>query len=133
MKAGAAHRVPLSDAAMAIVEKQLDTRGASPYVFPGPNRNGSGIIGASTLQKLLQRECGPVTVHGFRSSFRTWAGERSNSTRDIAEMCLAHIVGSDIELSYVRSDLFEKRRALMDSWAAYVAGTPRGNVVAFSA
>ena len=62
------------------------------------------------------------TMHGFRSSFRVWAAEKSNATRDVAEMALAHKVGSAIERSYARSDLFEKRRALMDGWAAYLTG-----------
>ena len=77
---------------------------------------------ASTLLKAWQTATGTTTtLHGFRSSFRTWAAEKADTTRDIAEMCLAHQVGSDIERSYARSDLFEKRRALMDAWAGFVS------------
>ena len=73
-----------------------------------------------------------TTIHGLRSSFRTWAAERSNATRDIAEMALAHRVGSDTERSYARSDLVEKRRTLMEEWAAFVTGDT-GKVVRMSA
>ena len=120
MKAGEEHRVPLSDAAVAIVEAQAADRG-SDYVFASPNRGGKETIAAATLGNLIKRLYGDrATVHGFRSSFRTWASERTNVTRDICEMALAHRVGSDVERSYARSDLFDKRRALMNAWAAYV-------------
>ena len=121
MKADEEHRVPLSDAAMAIVEAQAANRGSSDHVFASPNRGGKATIDAGTLGKLIKRLYGDRgTVHGFRSSFRTWASERTSVTRDICEIALAHRVGSDVERSYARSDLFDKRRALMNAWAAYV-------------
>jgi integrase len=94
-----------------------------------PNRGGKETIDAATLGKLIKRLYGDrATVHGFRSSFRTWASERTNVTRDICEMALAHRVGSDVERSYARSDLFDKRRALMNAWAGYVTDS-RADVV----
>ena len=89
-------------------------------------------LAASSVVKALQRQLPGTTMHGFRSSFRTWAAEKTNVTRDIAEMALAHRVGSDVERSYARSDLFEKRRALMDAWAAFVIGNG-GKVLRFNA
>ena len=103
--------------------------GSSDYVFSSPNRAGKETIAAATLGKLIKRLYGDrATVHGFRSSFRTWASERTNVTRDICEMALAHRVGSDVERSYAHSDLFDKRRALMNAWAAYVADSRAGVV-----
>jgi integrase len=64
-----------------------------------------------------------VTVHGFRSTFRDWAGEVANAPREVAEMSLAHKVGNDVERAYARSDLLERRRALMERWSQYVTGT----------
>ena len=93
--------------------------GRSGLVFPSDRDKP---LSPATMVGLLQRAEIGCTMHGFRSSFRVWAAEKSNATRDIAEMCLAHKVGSDIERSYARSDLFEKRRALMDAWAAYLTG-----------
>ena len=94
-------------------------RGPSRLVFPS---NRGRVLSASTLLKAWQAATGTTTtLHGSgRAGFRTWAGEKTDSTRDVAEMCLGHIVGSDIERSYARSTLFDKRRSLMDAWAAYV-------------
>ena len=121
MKMGADHRVPLSDAAVAVLEAVRPLAASSGYVFPSPKRPGRALD-ASAVVKALQRVYPDRTMHGFRSSFRTWAAEKTNATRDIAEMSLAHRVGSDVERSYARSDLFEKRRALMDAWSAYLTG-----------
>ena len=92
-------------------------------VFPSPSRPGK-TLSDMTLTKLL-RDSGlsdRATVHGFRTSFRTWASERTSVPHAVCEMALAHRVGSDVERSYARSDLFEKRRGLMDQWAEYVTG-----------
>ena len=121
MKTGQPHRVPLSAAAASVVEtmKPLRSTDGPDLVFPGV---GGKPLSASTLLHCLRHLGYTATVHGLRSSFRTWAAERANVTRDIAEMRLAHVVGSDIERSYQRGDLFDRRRALMEQWAAYVAG-----------
>ena len=121
MKMGVEHRVPLSGPAVAILDAMKPYSDADGYVFPGTRP--AKPIERATLPAALSRIYGKrATVHGFRSSFRTWAAERSSQTRDVIEMALAHKVGSDVERSYARTDLFEKRRALMDQWGHYVTG-----------
>ncbi|MDE2905789.1 MAG: site-specific integrase, partial [Acidobacteriota bacterium] len=122
MKAGAEHRVPLSDAAVAVLEgmKAHSDGAADSLIFPGV---GGRRLNSDTLIKALRRATGTdADVHGFRSSFRTWAAERSGATRNVAELALAHVVGGAVERSYARSDLFDQRRVLMDGWAAFVTG-----------
>jgi integrase len=127
MKAGREHRVPLSDAAIAVLERMQAIRGGD-YVFPG-GRKGRPLSQQSLID-LLRRLDKDVTSHGFRSSFRDWAAERTNFPREIAEISLAHAVGTAVERAYARSDLFEKRRRLMEDWAAYCAAPePIGDVV----
>ena len=70
-----------------------------------------------------------ITAHGFRSSFRVWAAERTNFPRIVAEAALAHVIPDKVEAAYLRSDLFDQRRALMNSWAAFVTTKPKGDVV----
>ena len=117
MKMGVEHRVPLSGAAVAVLEAMRPFCGRSGLVFP--SQRDKPMSPATMISALQRAEIG-CTMHGFRSSFRVWAAEKSSATRDIAEMALAHKVGSDIERSYNRSDLFDKRRALMDAWDAYL-------------
>ena len=119
MKMGKKHRVPLSDAAMTVLKAMRPLRGRSGLVFPSERDKR---LSPTTMIGALHDAGIRCTMHGFRSSFRVWAAEKSDATRDIAEMALAHKVGSDIERSYNRSDLFKKRRALMDAWAAYLTG-----------
>lgn len=113
------HRVPLSEAAMAVLEAMRPFSGRSGLVFPSERDKP---FSPATMISALHGAGIECTMHGFRSSFRVWAAERSNATRDVAEMALAHKVGSDIERSYSRSDLFEKRRTLMDQWARHLTG-----------
>ena len=123
MKAANEHRVPLTDAALAALELVRPLRGDSDLVFPSPLR-ASRPLSDMTLTKVL-RDCGVAgraTVHGFRTSFRTWAAERTNADHAVMELCLARAVGSNVERAYARSDLFDKRRRLMDQWAAFVNG-----------
>ncbi len=122
-KTGIEHRVPLSDPAVDVLESVRPLRGRADLVFPSPSRP-SKPLSDMTLTKLL-RDIGladRATVHGFRTSFRTWTSERTSVPHAVAEMALAHRVGSDVERSYARSDLFEKRRGLMDRWATHVTG-----------
>ena len=129
MKTGAEHRVPLSGAALAVLERVRPLRDESDLVFPSPMRRGRPLSNMA-MTKLL-RDTGladRAVVHGFRTSFRTWAAERTSAPHAVCEMALAHTVGSAVERSYARSDLFEKRRGLMDQWAAYVTGA-RAKVV----
>ena len=116
MKANVAHQIPLSDAAMALVERQALTR-HSHYVFPG--RVGR-LSGSAMLDICNERNC---TTHGFRSSFRDWCAEQTNTPREICEMALAHKVGNAVERAYQRSKLFEKRAELMEAWGRYCAET----------
>ena len=123
MKGGAEHRVPLSDAVVTLLEMVRPLRDRSDLVFPSPTKLGKPLSDM-TLTKVLRDTglAGRTVVHGFRTSFRTWASERTSVPHAVAEMALAHTVGSAVERSYARSDLFEKRRGLMDQWAAYVTG-----------
>jgi integrase len=130
MKAGREHRVPLSDAAVAIVEQMAATR-LNDYVFPG----SAGPLNHKALLRVLTRMGrSDITVHGMRSTFRDWAAERTNYPAEVAEMALAHTVGSAVEQAYRRSDLFERRRRLMDDWARFCHQLPAaGNVVTIRA
>jgi integrase len=114
MKAGREHRVPLSTSAVTLLEK-LPREG--DYVFPGHDRPS---ISHSALEKLIRhRMQSGVCTHGFRATFRTWAAERTNYPSEVAEMALAHRVGSQVENAYRRTDMFERRRRLMTDWATF--------------
>ena len=124
MKAGREHRVPLSPAALEALEAARSLHSPSGWCFPAPTRAGQAIHG-TTLAHVLRRLFGDrCTLHGFRSSFRDWASEQTSAPHAVAEAALAHQVGSAVERSYARSDLFEKRRDLMIGWAEFV--TARG-------
>jgi integrase len=113
MKSGVEHRVPLSPRAMAILESLIKYR-SGDFVFPG-HRIGCPI-GATSVRN----EChGAVTIHGFRSSFRDWAGNETSFPREVAEHALAHATGDATEQAYRRGDALEKRRQLMEAWASY--------------
>jgi integrase len=116
MKAGKEHRVPLSDGAMAVIER-MRANGSEEYVFLGRQRRP--LSGAAMLMLLRRMGRGDLTVHGFRSSFRDWAAERTSFPAEIAEMALAHAVGSAVEQAYRRSDMFQKRRLLAEQWATF--------------
>ena len=116
MKAGAVHRVPLSKASLAILDDQIQMM-RNPFIFTGA-RQGLGLSNMSML-KVIRRLRPGLTVHGFRSAFRTWAAEQTNFPREIAEACLAHTVGNAVERSYRRGDFFEKRRTLLTAWANF--------------
>ena len=120
MKAKRDHRVPLSGRALAIlhdVQRLIDGTG---LVFRRPRWKP---LSNMTLWKLI-KELGIAAVpHGFRSSFRDWAAEQTNTPREVVQAALAHTVQNPTEAAYARSDLFERRRGLMDEWAAYLSGT----------
>jgi|APTNR8051073442_1049403.scaffolds.fasta_scaffold05222_2 integrase len=120
MKGHVPHVVPLSDQAITVLEQAQALRTSddpATLVFPGGRDDRP--ISDMTLTMLLRRMGVAATVHGFRSSFRDWAGESTNFPREIAEMCLAHTVGNAVERAYRRSDLREKRRAMMAAWGAF--------------
>ena len=111
------HKVPLSAAALAVLREMHAIR-HSDYVFPGAYAGKP--IGRNMPLRLLNSLTGNgATVHGFRSSFRDWAAERTSFAREVAEMALAHAILSAVEAAYRRGDLFEKRRRLMDAWAEF--------------
>ena len=120
MKAKLEHRVPLSCRAVAVLDEAREITDKSGLVFPSPTGR---VLSDSTLSKLL-RELGIGAVpHGFRSSFRDWAAERTDVPREVCELALAHVNSDRVEAAYRRTDLFEKRRDLMTAWAAYVTET----------
>ncbi len=119
MKRGAEHRVPLSDAALGVLERARPLDDGSGLIFPSALRPGHSLSNM-TLTKILRDQglAGRTTVHGFRSAFRDWCAE-TGKPREIAEAALAHTVGG-VEGAYFRSDLFARRRVLMDQWSAFV-------------
>jgi integrase len=119
MKGGLAHRVPLSDAAVAIIESMKPLANGH-FVFPGMSA-GKPLANGALLDALKRLGRDDLTVHGFRSSFRDWAAEMTDHPREVAEMALAHTVGNKVESAYRRGDLFEKRRRLMEEWDRYCA------------
>ena len=127
MKAGREHRVPLSQRAGAIL-RQLEKVKSGEFVFPGHARNKP--LSNMAMEMVLRRmKVKDATVHGFRSSFRDWAGNVSNFPREIAETALAHVIGDKAEQAYRRRDALEKRRKLMEAWAAYCEARDPANVL----
>lgn len=127
MKAGREHRVPLSDRCLAILVG-LSAGKAEGFIFHGQRLDQP--LSDMALEALMRRlNAKPYTVHGFRSTFRDWAGEEASFPREVAEQALAHSVGNEVELAYRRGDALEKRRALMTAWAAFIDTKPLDNVV----
>ncbi len=131
MKAHREHRVPLSDTAVQLLRRLLPLRNpkAGDWLFPG-GKAGRPLSNMAMTAVLRRMERGDLTVHGFRSTFRDWAAERTNYAREVAEAALAHTLADKVEAAYRRSDLFEKRRRLMDDWASFCASpvATTGNV-----
>ena len=125
MKVGVEHRVPLSDAALDTLGEAYPLRDDNTGpVFPSPKIPGRGLSDM-TLTKVL-RSTGlaeMATVHGFRTSFKTWCMEQTDAPWAVGEAALAHTMGNSTEQAYARSDMFERRRALMQRWADFVTGT----------
>jgi integrase len=116
MKGGREHRVPLSAAALELLQALYATR-SSDFVFPG--KPGAPLSRSSMLSLLRLMHRTDITIHGFRSSFRDWAAEQTDFASEVVEMALAHAVRSAVEAAYRRGDLFEKRAQLMAAWAEY--------------
>jgi len=128
MKAARAHRIPLPDRAMDILEKLFEAR-SGDFVFPG--QRADKPLSNMAMEMVLRRmKLEDVTVHGFRSAFRDWAGNETSFPREIAEAALAHVIGDKAEQAYRRGDALEKRRALMAAWASHCEAASTGNVVA---
>ena len=124
MKAGVEQRVPLSGQALEVLAEASALRDESGLVFPSPLKPGIPMSDM-TLTKIL-RSTGlaeRATVHGFRSSFKNWTLEQTETPWAVSEAALAHTLGNSTEQAYARSDLFERRRSLMQLWADYIAGS----------
>jgi integrase len=127
-KTGKQHKVPLSDAAIAILKDMLAIR-RSDYIFPGQKEGRP--IGHNALWEMAKRASGAdITVHGLRSTFKDWASECTSFPNEVSEMALGHTIRSAVEKAYRRGDLFEKRRRLMDAWAEYCGKQATSKVVA---
>jgi len=131
MKASKAHRVPLSDAAIALLQEMKALAQAAgrtagkAYVFPSPNSRDPELgspLSDMTLTAVLRRLKVEAVPHGFRSTFRDWCAEQTDYPNEVAEMALAHAVGNKVEAAYRRGDLFGKRQQLMQDWADYALG-----------
>jgi len=123
MKAGSEHRVPLSRQAVELLHEAYELRDETDLVFPSPHKRGDQLSDM-TLTKVLRSLglAGRTTVHGFRSSFKNWTLEQTDTPWAVSEAALAHTLGNSTEQAYARSDLFERRRDLMQKWADYVTG-----------
>lgn len=121
MKAARDHRVPLCDRAVSILTDTAPMR-TSEFVFPGLKLGKP--LSSMALEMTMRRMNADVTVHGFRSAFRDWAGDCTSYPREVAEAALAHQVGSSVERAYRRGDALELRRGLMSSWSTYCSSGP---------
>jgi integrase len=127
MKAGREHRVPLASRAVSIL-RQLGKVSTGEFVFPGHARNKP--LSNMAMEMVLRRmKIEDATVHGFRSSFRDWAGNISSAPREVVETALSHVIGDKAEQAYRRSDALEKRRKLMEAWATYCEPSNSNNIV----
>ena len=118
MKGHREHRVPLSDGVIEILE---GLPREAEFLFPG-GRKGAAISNMAMAETLKRMGRADITVHGFRSTFRDWAAERTNYANHVVEMALAHVIGDKVEAAYRRGDLFAKRARLMEDWSHYCAG-----------
>jgi integrase len=131
MKGKREHRVPLVGRAIEILRAMEPYRDGE-YVFPGRGRN-KGLSNMALLKTLERMKRDDVTVHGFRSTFRDWASERTTFAREVIEMALAHAIGDKVEAAYRRGDLFDKRRKLMEAWRSFLARPASSSVVPIGA
>jgi integrase len=125
IKAGKEHRVPLQPAAIRLLEQVAPLKGKHDFVFPGGKKD-KPLSNGAFLALLERMGRGDITAHGFRSSFRTWAGEQTTFPREVIEAALAHAIGDKVEAAYLHSDFFGKRRELMLAWAEFCGGPKAG-------
>ncbi len=128
MKMRQAFEIPLAPQVVELLRTMPRTEG-SPYLFPGQGRKADAMGDRALLTLLERLNLSSVTVHGFRSTFRDWANERTHYPREVCELALAHDERTQTEAAYSRSVLLEKRRALMSDWAAYASTAPAENVI----
>lgn len=137
MKAGRPHTVPLSDRAITVLRaakllqpKPTDeAKKPTGMIFPGSTK---GVLSDMTFTQIMRRMKVDHTMHGFRASFRTWAAEVAHYDHDLLEFALAHVVGDATVRAYQRSDMVEKRRKLMQDWAAYIQTTEKAELIQYA-
>ena len=117
MKTGRPHRIPLSEQALEILAEAVKYADNSGLVFPSVRGK---VLSDSTISKLVQENWIACVPHGMRSSFRDWAAECTDAPREVCELALSHVNNDCVEAAYRRSDLFERRRELMDAWGKYI-------------
>jgi integrase len=122
------HDEPLAGRAIEILKERFEALGDQGFVFPGARRGRP--LGENAMMQVLKRIKIDATVHGFRSSFRDWAGNETSFPREVAEHALSHKVGDETERAYRRSDALKKRRDLMELWARYLDSHRGTNVFA---
>ena len=142
MKAGNEHRIPLTDSAIELLHS-IERFDGVPYVFPGMRGGPLSDASLSACMKRIhaekpqlyidQRSGRPAVPHGLRSTFRDWSAERTEYPREMAEIALAHTVGSDVERAYRRGDMIEKRRAMMAAWERFLRGEASPKVIKLGA
>lgn len=121
MKGGKPHRVPLSRSALAVLDEAELIRDNSELISPSASMPGQPMT-PDNMMKVWRKTgiAGDTTIHGFRTSFRTWAAERTDIPREVCEMAHAHAVGNGVEQAYIRSDMSEKRAELMQLWNGFL-------------
>ena len=124
MKANREHRVPLSGRALEVLAESAEVSDGTALVFPGVRQGRP--LSENTHAKLLRELGFDAVTHGFRSSFRDYAAEQTHTPYAVMEAALAHTIRNKAEAAYARSDLFEKRRELMESWAQYLGHETEG-------
>jgi integrase len=132
MKAKAEHKVPLSPRGIEVLQEAKNFSFGGDYIFPGRSP-GRPLSNMAFLQLLKRMERTDITAHGFRSSFRDWAEEKTTTQRSVVEAALAHTVENKVEAAYLRTTLFEKRRRLMNAWSAFATMKPAEKVVMITA
>ena len=132
MKAAKEHRVPLTDAALDLIGSRAEETSDDALIFESEAKKGKPISDMSMTAVLRRMGRADITVHGFRSTFRDWAGETTGFPREVIEAALAHGIKDKAEAAYARSDLFDKRRKLMNAWANIAMSEPSGKVVNFA-
>jgi integrase len=131
IKANREHRIPLSQRSVELLERAQTIKDGGPFVFPGRSTE-KPLSNMAFLMLLRRLKRTDITAHGFRSAFRDWAAERTTFARAVCEAALAHVIEDKTEAAYFRSDLFEQRRHLMNTWTKFVIEQPT-NVVAIRA
>jgi integrase len=125
IKTAKEHRIPLSQPAIEMLKKRYEARTSDDaWVFPG-RKPGKHLSNGALLALLDRMKRDAITSHGFRSTFRDWAGDETHYPNHVVEMALSHAIGDKVEAAYRRGDLFRKRRALMDDWASYALTPPK--------